>query len=125
MSLTEKDRAELEKFSDPFDNIKYNLMAVELEEREYDFHDTGKSLPYIGWYWRDTNLEENSVSIGKTDTGLVGVMENNKWSYPERRMTESECSKFKELLIKAHGSEKLADAKDMWDWFQGLEVIDG
>jgi len=50
----------------------------------------GKRVPYIGWFWRSTNFYRKRIPIG--DCGdFIRVMENNKWDYRERMLTEDEC----------------------------------
>jgi hypothetical protein len=87
------------------------------EIREYaDFADgdsandttTGKRIPYIGWFWRDTDFAERNITIGKAtvesgyaESGYVGVMEKNKWDYPERQMTPEEAATFIDFLEQA------------------------
>ncbi len=56
----------------------------------------GKSIPYMGWFWRNTNFADLKIPIGFSDAGdgYIGIMENNKWGYPERLMTEEEALHF-------------------------------
>lgn len=56
----------------------------------------GKTIPYIGWYWRYVNFD-NRISLG--DCGdFIGFMENNKWGYPEWDTTEEQSQTIKEML---------------------------
>lgn len=59
-----------------------------------------KTVPYMGWFWRTTDFIGKSITIGKSFR-YVGVMENNKWGYASRSMTEAEVDKFVEYLDKA------------------------
>ncbi len=91
----------------------------------------GKAIPYIGWFWRRCDFVEKRISIG--DCGdFIGIMENNKWGYPERYMTEDEVNKLIELLERAmsvsYGSGKDISfykskrLDDLWDWMQTLKI---
>jgi len=60
----------------------------------------GKRIPYIGWYWRSVDFANKSISIGNCGD-YIGVMENNKWDYPERLLTENECDKVIEIIDEA------------------------
>jgi hypothetical protein len=100
----------------------------------HDDTDTGKRVPYIGWFWRNVEFTKGQIPIGKTNTGFVGVMESNKWSYPERLMTEDEFKKFvyfidKSIIELSKGGwgDKLhenmeAVFKELRDWMQTLQV---
>lgn len=47
--------------------------------------DTGKALPFIGWYWRNVDFDE-PITLGDCKM-FTGFMENNKWGYPEWAVT--------------------------------------
>lgn len=92
-----------------------------------------KKIPYIGWFWRYADFVGKRISIG--DCGkFIGVMENNKWDYPERLMTEQEVDTFIAYIDKAyeesHKGGDLARTQsntnnvfnELWDWFQALKV---
>lgn len=46
---------------------------------------------YIGWYWRNVDFTGGIIPIGRTEEGSIGFMENNKWDYPSRYLTEKEA----------------------------------
>ena len=91
----------------------------------------GKAIPYIGWFWRDVNFAEKEIPIGNCGE-FIGVMENNKWDYPLRMMTEKEADKFIKLLENVMTAEGTSDdeialnkqkwLKILWDWFQTLSI---
>lgn len=132
----ERDYAQ-ELFSEAKKELVNNILNSEIDadykEREKDIHGHGKRIPYIGWYWRNIDFFNNNVCIG--DCGkFIGIMQNNKWGYPERVLTEQE---YKILLkyLYAIRSWKLGhgDINDnykksevicnqLWDWMQTLEV---
>jgi hypothetical protein len=107
-------------------NILYNTRIASIadfspdENKELDKHGYGKRIPYIGWFWRSADFINKRISIG--DCGdYVGVMENNKWGYAEREMTEDEVDKFIDYLERAllHTKSE-AIFNELWDWFQTL-----
>lgn len=110
-------------------NTIYNRHVSAMANDDDKHH--GRAIPYIGWFWRDCDFIGKQISIG--DCGdYIGIMENNKWSYPERYMTEDEVNKFTELIDRAmavsHGSgdditfyrSKRLD--DLWEWMQTLKI---
>lgn len=112
------------KTKDELVNELYNKSVsdfADFNESDIDKHGHGKRIPYIGWFWRNTGFVNKSISIG--DCGdFVGVMEHNRWGYPEREMTEPEVDKFIEYLehvfIASETREAVIDG--LWDWFQTL-----
>ncbi len=47
-----------------------------------------KSVPYIGWYWREVDFTR-PFTLGHCGE-FVGFMENNKWGYPEWTVTPAQ-----------------------------------
>lgn len=104
------------------------------DEKVYDDTNTGKRIPYIGWFWRDADFVTPQISIGRTNDGYIGVMENNKWDYPERLMTEQEASTFIDFLESAFAERGRVDTTkehitrsekifaEMRAWFQSLVI---
>jgi hypothetical protein len=92
-----------------------------------------KRVPYIGWFWRTTDFVNKRISIGNCGS-FIGVMENNKWDYPERDMTKQEADTFIAYIDRAHDESRnggdLAAIQnnvntvfnECWTWFQTLEV---
>lgn len=93
----------------------------------------GKRIPYIGWFWRSTDFVAGNISIG--DCGdFIGVMENNKWGYPERKLTGEEAKKVQDIVWKAKvlseqggcvaDIEKQTRAKleELWGLFQTFDL---
>jgi hypothetical protein len=122
------------KSKDTLVNDAFNAFVSEWADDHEGHQDKGgKRIPYIGWFWRNTDFVNKQVSIGDAG-GLIGVMENNKWGYPERMMTEQEVDAFIAYLERAYAelgkggilSELHANAEkvfdELWDWFQTLEV---
>jgi hypothetical protein len=60
-----------------------------------------KSIPYIGWFWRNVHFDSEGCYFGILPGGEVGFMENNKWGYEERYCTGDDWKEVKVLLIEA------------------------
>lgn len=107
--------------------------SADYSDDDLDPHGHGKRVPYIGWYWRPTDFVGRSIPIG--DCGeFIGIMENNKWDYPERMLTEAEANQVIEIVWEAKRlSEKGGNLKEiwentngkleeLWDLFQGFKI---
>lgn len=81
----------------------------------------GKTLPYIGWYWRVVDFTER-ISLG--DCGaFVGFMENNKWDYAEWAVTDEQDAEIKRLLVKVvdryqENNDRQRTLQDLYDYIQ-------
>jgi hypothetical protein len=63
-------------------------------------NESGKRVPYIGWYWRDVDFAAKRITIA--DCGdFIGFCENNKWGYDQRDLTDDEADQVIALLWKA------------------------
>ena len=115
-------------------NDLYNRIVrdrADYDEKDKDVHGHGKRIPYIGWFWRDANFVDGIVPIADCER-FIGIIESNKWDYPERNLTKDEFNKFMELLEKAmsvswgSGDDMNfyteARFNELWDWFQTLTV---
>lgn len=130
---------ELKQFKkDKLINMVYNNYVQDWSDsQESDSDDEDclnkKRIPYIGWYWRDTDFVNKKISIGNAQ-GYIGVMENNKWGYGERYMTPEEADIFIGFIDKAIGESKKGGIvseihesvyevfKEMRDWMQTLRM---
>lgn len=86
-------------------------------------HTHGKRVPYIGWYWRSTGWYDGDITIA--DSGeFVGVCENNKWDYPQRRLTPAEFAQVVEIVDDAMANEKEEEEimAKLWPLFQTFKV---
>ena len=93
----------------------------------------GKRIPYIGWYWRDVDFVNKSIRIGNCGD-YIGVMENNKWSYPERFLTENECDQVISIIdeaiiknqeggnVKSIRSNTVEVLEKLWPLFQTFKI---
>lgn len=77
----------------------------------------GKTIPYIGWYWRTVDFDADGYSFGvmpdRTWDSVAharGFMESNKWGYPStRKTTPEEWKVIKDALRKATASRDPED----------------
>ena len=111
-------------------NKVYNDWIAE----EADEPDEGKAIPYLGWYWRDTDFARKSIPIGRSERGYIGVMENNKWGYASRYLTPAECDNFIAFIDRARAARDKggnhADIRagvdnvlcELREWMQSLEI---
>jgi hypothetical protein len=94
-----------------------------------------KRIPYIGGYWRDLDFANKHILIA--DCGeFIGVMVKDKWSFPQRQMTQQEIDTFISHLERVFAAiDTLPDPSvpsvdiemlfdELWDWFQTLEIGD-
>jgi hypothetical protein len=125
-----------EKTKDQLVNEAFNAFVAnyaDFDKDEEAKYGRDKRVPYIGWFWRYTDFVNKRISIG--DCGkFIGVMENNKWDYPSRDMTEAESDTFIVYIDRAHDEvHKGGDIaviqnnvntvfNELWTWFQTLEV---
>ena len=127
----------LEECHNELINKYYNDFLSEhsdVERDESDPHGHGKKVPYIGWFWRSCDFATKKyISIG--DCGkFIGFMQNNKWGYDERFLTEQEVDRAIEVIdaaIAAYNKggslldlEKGRDTHlaELWDYIQTLKI---
>lgn len=61
----------------------------------------GKSIAYIGWFWREVDFDRATWCLGVLPDGTRGFMQNNKWGYDEVEPNADERAKIREALIAA------------------------
>lgn len=97
-------------------NAPLNELVAEFsdfDDGEVDPRWFGKRVPYIGWYWRDIDFENERYYIG--DCGeFIGFMENNKWGYPERMLTPDEARQVSQIVAEADACKGDNDAVKAW-----------
>jgi hypothetical protein len=106
---------------------------AEVPEGDADPHGHGKRVPYIGWFWRSVDFANGVYYIGNCGE-FVGFMENNKWGYPERRLTPDEASRVTDIVCEAYrishaggnAAEIVRDTKakldELWDLLQSFPM---
>jgi len=79
----------------------------------YEWGDTGKSFPYIGWFWREINFDgdfypmgvlpilDHPMKLERNDQPRVGFMANNKWGYEEFNPTKEQRDEIRRLIVEA------------------------
>lgn len=120
--IEELSKQTAEQLAKAIVNASLNEFVGEYADDEDAPH--GKRIPYVGWYWRSTDFANRDIPIG--DCGaFVGVMENNKWDYPQRNLTKEEADQVIAIIYEArHESKMNAEAKlrELWELFQTFEI---
>ena len=77
--------------------MKYCNSELNMRIREICDDGCEKTIPYIGWFWRNFNFDSMPYTLGVIPAdaeGLsenyVGFMQNNKWGYPYLEMNTEE-----------------------------------
>ncbi len=89
---------------------------------------TGKAIPYIGWYWRDVDFNDEIIlgycppvmTFLEQNPGFVGFMENNKWGYDQWTITEEQADRLKGLLLVAVAYPTQEKLQAVFDYMQTL-----
>jgi hypothetical protein len=68
----------------------------------------GKAIPYIGWYWREVDFDDDYCWFGimppyenlleRNEVARVCFMQNNKWNYPELKISGIDWKNLKNLI---------------------------
>jgi len=60
----------------------------------------GKCLPYIGWYWREVDFDQETYTFGVLPgkKPRLAFMENNKWGYDSVHCPSQDWQEIKKLL---------------------------
>lgn len=93
----------------------------------------GKTIPYIGWYWRTVDFDRTdgyAFGVMPPHAGSafesactephVGFMENNKWDYDYVHANAEQWAEIKRLLIAAVTEPSVATLKAANDAIQAL-----
>jgi len=70
--------------------------------------DTGKIVPYYGWYWRFIDFD-GTDTLGYDGVHFVGFMGNNKWGYADYWLKPNEMELVREQCVKL-ATEPLTEA---------------
>lgn len=76
---------------------------------------TGKALPYLGWYWR--SVAPDYIKLGFTD-GYVWIMQKNKWDYPYVEISEAQRADIYRRLLDIAQSPTPEKCQDFFDFLQ-------
>lgn len=106
-----------------------DIMAKNEKWSVKGLEDTGKCIPYIGWYWRDIDWDAPSITLGvlpscedpnEPTEGFIGFMKVNKWYYEEFSVTGEVKNKLREMVehtIIGQSNEKF---QVLFDYMQSL-----
>ena len=90
------------------DDDKYSVKGLE---------DSGKCIPYIGWFWRRVDFNGRIV-LGNCEDLFIGFMENNKWAYEEWYTTKEQHTIIVSLLQKAIDNPSNETLQEVFDYIQ-------
>ena len=101
-------------------NKEINTKIVEAEETIiYESLLGEKTIPYIGWFWREIDFDAEEMDFGvipagtadvvidgipqepKSKKALVGFMANNKWDYPYVHANKKQWAEIKAAIVDA------------------------
>jgi len=131
LSSLHKEELVAISFNEVINKFISNYADFKQDESDKKWH--WKRIPYIWWYWRPTDFYNKNISIWDCGS-FIWIMENNKWDYPERYLTETECEPVLEIIWKAKlESEKwwslgdierntLSELDKLWDLFQTFNI---
>ena len=90
------------------DELNKRLYAISMQAKENDYEcwpESGKLVPYIGWFWRRVDWDRQTCNLGVippnadgNNEALVGFMENNKWDYPSFHVEGDEWEKLRQKV---------------------------
>ena len=122
-------------------NSKQLNKAIEkLEDNEQfivrGLENTGKCIPYIGWYWRNVDFDsEYGITLGiipvirswfdSNDHEWIGFMENNKWGYDSFRVKGEQQQKLRQMVEQAVIKPSNAKLQTLFDYMQSLKPNNG
>ena len=103
---------EMNDFCDEYNGEEHVFDVVRLE-------DTGKLIPYIGWFWREVPFDDReSISLGYIPGGFIGFMMNNKWDYEEWTPTREQYDGIIERLEACIDEPSNKTFQNLYDWMQ-------
>jgi len=87
-------------------DLNDRLRDIVDKSETYQFEAFGdKAVAYLGWYWRDVDLErDGGYSFGITPNGNIGFMENNKWDYNRVHATAEQWDNIRRLIVAVAGN---------------------
>lgn len=80
----------------------------------------GKSIPYIGWFWREVDFDEKDYLFGILPDGRLSFMENNEWAYNSHRCGPEDWQEIRRLLGIAVTAPSRESLKAVDDKIQSL-----
>lgn len=81
--------------------------------------DSGKVVPYIGWFWREVPFDSREyISLGHIPGGFIGFMMNNKWGYDEWTPSEEQYDGILRLLHVAMANTNDENLQALFEFMQ-------
>jgi hypothetical protein len=111
------------------DDNELNRRVYALDDQVFPFQvrgleNSGKIVPYIGWFWRDVRFDAPEFRLGYYDSPenepFVGFMQNNKWGYPEFCITAVQTAQLRERLVAVVESPAEGTCQSLFDFMQTL-----
>ena len=101
-------------------SAELNAGIVSICDRD-DLAVDGKTIPYVGWFWREVDFDAPAYEFGVIPGEWQGFMENNKWGYGySRRTTPAEWANIKALLAAAILAPSREACRAVWDAIQAV-----
>jgi hypothetical protein len=96
--------------------------------------DTGKCIPYIGWFWRDVDWDAPDIRLGilpstkdpleyselERTEGFTGFMQNNKWGYEEFLVTGEDKDRLRKMVEDTIVKQSNEKFQALFDYIQTL-----
>lgn len=102
----------------------YALEAVEFPFQVRGMEGSTKIVPYIGWGWRYVHFDAPEIWLGVYNGGeaapFVAFMQNNKWDYPEFRVTPEQSARIREMLVAVATNPNEDTCQALFDYMQTL-----
>ncbi len=90
----------MKEYASNFLNERIHEICDNPEEYGYECFG-GKTIAYLGWYWRDVdfNSKVTSANFGVSPAG-IGFMESNNWGYDYAVPTQEDWDEIRDLVVK-------------------------
>ncbi len=90
--------------------------------------DSGKAIPYVGWFWRYIDFTDRLSLYYPSGSGgfdvpvFFGFMQNNKWDYDTVSVNDGDRDAIRAALVNYVNDPCEATAKAAWDKVQDSGV---
>ena len=108
------------------EELNNKLSDISDEPAKYNFEAFGgKSIPYIGWYWRTVDFDRTDGywfgEMFKDGVRFVGFMTNNKWGYHEFKISSEKWNIIKDLCVAVADNPCRKTLSELNNEIQSLE----
>lgn len=100
------------------DELNSKIEEICDDETLLNIGESGKSIPYIGWFWRWVDFDEPTITIGNCGE-FNGFMENNKWGYNSLEIGSKEVKDLMIDIVDHPSKEKLCR---LYNYLQSFEI---